>query len=72
MDFQAKLAKLRDRIEGRLPQEYLNIMHRATHDLEQSGIQEQVLKVGDHAPEFVLKNQDGQLISSRTLCRKGF
>ena len=71
MTFQEKLAKLKDRIEGKMPAAYLDIMHNATHDLEQSGILEKVLKLGQKAPVFNLKNQDGQLVSSEEILSKG-
>lgn len=71
MDFQAKLANIKQRIEGNLPPAYLKIMHKSTHDLEQSGIQEKVLKIGDKAPEFELVNQNNEKVSSTELLKKG-
>lgn len=71
MDFQDKLQHLKQRIEGNMPPNYLKIMHQATHDLEQSGIQERVLKVGEKAPAFNLTNQNGEVISSDDLLSKG-
>ena len=70
-NFQEKLESLKQRIEGNMPASYLEVMHKATADLEQSGIQEKVLKVGDQAPEFTLKNQEGELISSKKILEKG-
>jgi hypothetical protein len=46
-------------------------MHRATAELEASGIEARALKVGDHAPEFALFNQDHAEVSSKDLLRKG-
>ena len=63
MNFQEKLQSLIQRIEGNMPKDYLKIMHGATRDLANSGIQEKVLKVGDPMPEFSLKNQDGTEIT---------
>ncbi|MEM1321159.1 MAG: peroxiredoxin-like family protein [Bacteroidota bacterium] len=71
MDFQKRLDNLKNRIEGNMPPAYLEIMHKATHDLEQSGIQDKVLKVGEKAPAFELANQDGESISSSPLLSKG-
>ncbi len=71
MEFQAKLENIKKRIEGNMPPSYLQVMHRATHDLEQSGIQDKVLKVGDKAPEFELVNQNGETVSSTDLLSKG-
>ncbi len=71
MDFQKRLESIKDRIEGNMPPAYLKIMHQATHDLEQSGIQEKVLRVGQKAPAFELINQEGATISSTDLLSKG-
>jgi len=71
MDFQEKLKALKNRIEGNMPPAYLKIMHKATHDLQESGIQEKVLKAGDKAPEFELQDQNGETVSSKELLAKG-
>ncbi len=71
MDFQKRLENLKQRIEGNMSPAYLKIMHQATHDLEQSGIQDRVLKVGAKGPSFSLVNQDGETISSEQLLSQG-
>lgn len=71
MDFQEVLDELKAKIEGSMPSEYVAIMHRATADLEASGISEGVLKEGDKAPSFQLPNGDGKEISSATLLKEG-
>ncbi|WP_053404534.1 peroxiredoxin-like family protein [Persicobacter sp. CCB-QB2] len=71
MTFQEKLASLVERIEGKMPESYLEVMHGATQDLIDSGIQDKVLKVGDRAPEFVLEDQNGNKVSSREVLAKG-
>lgn len=71
MDFQQQLEKLKQRIEGNMPPEYLEIMHRATQELKDSNIQDGVLKAGHKAPAFTLVNQDGETISSESLLGKG-
>lgn len=60
MSLQEKLSRLKKGFEGQAPKEVLEIMHRATADLEKSGILEGTVKVGDEAPDFSLKNADGQ------------
>lgn len=70
MSLQESLAKLKAKLEGRLPKEVVKIMHQATADLNVSGIGEKILKVGDKAPEFSLPNQDGELVSSTELLDK--
>jgi len=67
MDLQENLDKLKEKIEGRMPSEYVDIMHGATKELIDSGIGDRILKAGDKAPLFELPNQDGQLISSEKL-----
>lgn len=71
MDLQQSLDKLKERIEGRLPQGTVEIMHQATQDLIDSGIGDGVLKVGDKAPDFTLTNQDGEVISLDNLLQEG-
>jgi len=46
-------------------------MHRATAELKASGIEDRALKIGDHAPEFTLFNQDDVEVSSKDLLQKG-
>ena len=71
MTLEESLAKLKVKIEGSMPQENVAIMHQATKDLEASGIGEGILKVGDKAPEFLLPNQEGKVISSKKLLQTG-
>lgn len=70
-ELQQSLDKIKARIEGQMPSEAVATMHQATNDLENSGIAEKILKVGDKAPEFTLKNQNGKDISSTELLKKG-
>lgn len=71
MTLEQTLAKLKAKIEGSMPAETVNIMHQATRDLEASGIGSGILKVGDKAPEFKLKNQNGEEVSSEELLKNG-
>ncbi len=71
MEFQEKLESIKKRIEGNMPPSYLKIMHKATHDLEESGIEGGVLKMGQQAPSFQMINQDGQTVASEDLLSKG-
>ncbi|MCK5204949.1 MAG: redoxin domain-containing protein, partial [Desulfobacterales bacterium] len=45
----------------------LEVMHRATADLRNSGIFDRTLTVGDTAPEFELENTSGELIRSKDI-----
>ena len=67
MTFQEKLANLKQRIEGGMPAENVEIMHQATRELEASGIQKQVLKVGQPVPDFSLPNQEGVSVNIQDL-----
>ena len=71
MALQEKLDKLKAGFEAKAPQDALDIMHRATDDLRESGIMQQVLKIGDKAPEFELKNADETVIRSDDLLSNG-
>ncbi|WP_020529955.1 peroxiredoxin-like family protein [Flexithrix dorotheae] len=71
MKLQQSLDKLKEKIEGKMPSEYVEIMHQSTRDLEASGIGDQILKEGEPAPEFSLVNQKGEVISSKNLLKEG-
>jgi hypothetical protein len=53
------------------PREAIETMHRATAELEASGLMTTALKVGDRAPEFSLFNQDHVKVNSAELLRQG-
>ena len=71
MNLQESLDKLKEKIQSKLPAEYVEIMRGTTKKLEASGIGGSILKVGDKAPAFELPNQDGRLISSEQLLQSG-
>lgn len=71
MSLQKKLNALKNGIEAQAPREAVEIMHRATEDLKKSGILDGTVKAGDHAPDFSLKNADGQEFSLRDLLSRG-
>jgi peroxiredoxin len=71
MTFQERLAKLKETIESGLSQEAIDIMHNATKTLQETGIEDTILKVGEKAPEFALPDQNGKLVSSKDLLKKG-
>lgn len=71
MRLQDKLTAMKDNFESKMPTETIAIMHRSTADLARSGIVKQILKVGDLAPQFILPNQEDQLVNSAALLAKG-
>ena len=52
------------------PREAIENMHRATAELEASGILDRALKVGDRAPTFTLFNQEHAQVASSDLARR--
>ena len=71
MALQQKLDQLRAGCEAKAPKDALDIMQRATDDLRNSGIMQAVLKIGDKAPDFELKNADEDLVRSDDLLSSG-
>jgi hypothetical protein len=71
MTLQDELNALKAKSESRIPVEKLAVMHRATEELEKSGLKDKVPKVGDRAPYFSLKDKDGALVSLRLLLERG-
>ena len=64
MRLQDKLNEYKASFEKNAPPEILEVMHRATADLRNSGIVDRALKEGDRAPEFELENTSGERIRS--------
>jgi cytochrome oxidase Cu insertion factor (SCO1/SenC/PrrC family) len=71
MNLQKKLDRLKRHIEEQLPKEAVEIMHRATDDLEKSSILYHTVKVGDEAPDFSLENADGKEFHLKELLVNG-
>jgi len=67
MALQDKLNELKADFEKNASPETLEVMHRATADLRNSGILDRTLTVGDTAPEFELENTGGELIRSKDI-----
>ena len=71
MALQRRLDALKRGFEAQAPKEHVEIMHRATNDLAKSGILEGTVKVGDKAPDFSLKNAEGEEFSLHDLLSRG-
>ena len=71
MTLQEKLNNLKAIFEKSAPKETLKIMHRATGDLINSGIMEGVVKIGDTAPKFELKDNDEKVTRLKDVFAKG-
>ena len=75
-DLQSRLDQFKKAFESGAPpynatQEAIETMHRATRELETSGLANKALKVGDCAPQFSLFNQDQVEVNSPDLLRQG-
>ena len=63
MSLQDKLDAQRQQIESAAPSEAVEVMHKATQELQQSGILSRVTARGDTAPDFSLNNYSGQKVN---------
>lgn len=71
MTLQENLNNLKANFENSAQKEALKIMHRATSDLSNSGIMDGVVKAGDTAPEFELKDNDDKVTRLKDFLAKG-
>ncbi len=71
MPLQDKMDEYKRGFEAKAPRATLAVMHRATKDLAESGILARTVKVGDMAPDFVLKNTGNQDVSLGELAGRG-
>ncbi|WP_411826000.1 redoxin domain-containing protein [Luteolibacter sp. AS25] len=68
---QEELDQRKNAFAERAPAKLLKSQNDALRELEVSGVYERVLKVGDRAPDFALKNHKGQDVSLSNLLEKG-
>ena len=71
MKLQEKLDRQKKNFVKSAPAEALAVMQQALENLKNSGILERTVKVGDTAPEFTLKNYDGQTVGLQDLLQEG-
>jgi hypothetical protein len=71
MSLSEKLEAIRESSHAKYGVEVDETMRRAEEELRQSGIMERALNVGDVAPAFNLPNQDGELVRSGELLKRG-
>lgn len=71
MSLTQDLANLAEQMSHKLPQEAQAAMAQAQTALHQSGIEAQVLTVGDALPEVTLPNALGQTVTLQTLLQEG-
>ena len=65
LHLQERLDAHRSRFETKADAAVLQVMHRATEELERSGIRDRVVRVGDRAPEFQLPDPSGRVVRLR-------
>jgi hypothetical protein len=63
MSLQHKLDAQKKKTEASAPKEIFDIMHRTTEDLIKSGIMDRIIKKGDRAPDFRLKDINGNTVN---------
>ena len=56
---------------GRIPPDFLTVMHRVTADQRASGFRDRMPAVGQAAPGFTLPDQDGVPVGSAELLARG-
>lgn len=71
MSLTQALADLRAQSRGKIPEEALAQMDRATEELANSGIADRSLKERDRAPNFTLPDATGQSVELQSLLKKG-
>jgi peroxiredoxin len=76
MTLQAKLDAFKADFEAgkppyRVSRSVIEVMHRATADLNASGLTDRAKKVGDQVPNFSLKDPEGNIVSSAELLARG-
>lgn len=59
MSLQKRMNAYNKDFEAKAPVAALAVMHRVTKELGESGILNRTVKVGDMAPDFVLKDTKG-------------
>ena len=71
MSLKQQLAAIREGATKQIPVESLAIMHRATEQLQQSGLAERAIGVGDQMPELSLRAEAGNEVRSSDLLARG-
>src|ERR1700744_2157301 len=72
LPLQAKLDAVKAEFENNIaPPNVVELLHRSTNELTEAAAPDKALKAGSVAPEFVLSDADGNLVSSKELLAKG-
>jgi cytochrome oxidase Cu insertion factor (SCO1/SenC/PrrC family) len=71
MTLQQKLDERRTAGQAKYGDEIAELMARGNRELRDSGIMKTALNIGQVAPKFSLKNQNGEAVESTNLLGKG-
>ena len=71
MRLAEKLDRIREGASKQIPPDILAEMHRATQELQDSGIVDGAATIGSRLPEFELENQNGDTVRSADLLATG-
>lgn len=76
MSLQAKLNAFKADFEAgkppySVPRPVIDVMHRATEELVESGAAQRAKKAGDVAPSFSLSDAEGNIVNSADLLKRG-
>ena len=71
MTLQDKLDAYKKDFIKKVPEDALKLMQQFTEDLRDSGVLARTVKAGDIAPDFKLKNQNGQTTALSDYLDKG-
>lgn len=71
MSLEEKLAGIQEMAAGRIPAEDLKVMAAEVVKVRESGIQKEMIQVGDVLPPFALKDANGAVTKSADLLADG-
>lgn len=71
MSLNETLTKMKEEFEGQAPPEALQVIKQSTEELIASGAINNVIKTGEKAPEFILPDEKGNMVSSASLLEQG-
>jgi hypothetical protein len=70
MTLQENLNSFKKKFQEQVPVAVLETMHKATEELRNSGILEQIPKEGEVAPDFQIECPPGQTVNLRKLVQQ--
>ena len=71
MSLKEKIQAYKEEFKKKAPQEAQEVMQRATRQLQESGVAEKAVSVGDPAPAFTLQDTEGNDVALSSLLEKG-